>query len=138
MTTTKSENQNRPDSQSETTGEDHAERQRPSYDDVNVPVVILVGIVSMVLTFVTIWFVEGIYYQWKDGVVTTQNYEVENTIQKTTINQQKSQLEGVTEEGIVPFDSVIEIVVSEYDNSQPTTADINQTDKDSHKQEEEH
>ena len=137
MTTTKPENQNRPDSQSETSGEDHDERQRPSYDDVNVPVVILVGIVSMVLTFVTIWFVEGIYYQWKDGVVTTQNYEVENTIQKTTINQQKAQLEGVTEEGIAPFESVIEIVVTEFDNSQPASEEDG-SQEDSHEHEEEH
>ncbi|HMO13054.1 MAG TPA: hypothetical protein PKD64_08635 [Pirellulaceae bacterium] len=37
---------------------------RPSYDDVNVSVLILVGVIASILTFVTIAFVQGLYYRW--------------------------------------------------------------------------
>ena len=51
MTTTNSEQENRSNTHDDPSNESTDERQRPSYDDVNVPVVVLVGVVSMVLTF---------------------------------------------------------------------------------------
>lgn len=107
----------------EETVTDQGGRQRPSYDDVNMPVVIMVGIISMVLTFVTIWFVEGVYYQWSNNLITERQYKA-NSIQTQTINDQKQALmEGDESKGIVGFDSVKGDVIARYQNNQPATAD---------------
>lgn len=110
MTTTTADHENRSDAH------DNAP-QRPSYDDVNVPVVFLVGVISMILTFVTIWFVEGVFYQWKNTVVNEVSYEKINTIQTQAIDDQKAKLAGDAEKGITSFDSVIDGVVGKYKNS---------------------
>jgi len=112
--TTDTQHENRSDSTTAT--DSHAGSQRPSYDDINVPVVILVGIISMVLTFATIWFVEGIYYQWQNGVVLERSYDVTNTIQSETIAAQEKMLEGDEERGILSVDSVINDVVEKFKN----------------------
>lgn len=119
MTTTTADNEhsNRSDSNADSHSDSHGGRQRPSYDDVNVPVVFLVGVISMILTFVTIWFVEGVYYKWKNGMVNERTYEVTNTVQGETIKNQKAMLEGNQEKGITSFESVIDGVVGKYDNS---------------------
>jgi len=137
MTTTNSEQENRSDTQDDPSNEGTNERQRPSYDDVNVPVVVLVGIVSMVLTFVTIWFVEGVYYQWKNGLVTTERpTEVEYTIQKEVIDKQRAQLDGVAAMKITPFNTVIDTVVAEFNNQE--TRDPNESADDAKQEEEKH
>ena len=110
------DNQNRSDSQADAT-DSHGARERPSYDDVNVPVVFMVGVISMILTFVTIWFVEGIFYQWKNGLVTERSYDVVNSVQSTEIENQKKVLTGDEEKGITPVDSAIDSIVDKYKNS---------------------
>lgn len=137
MTTTNSEQENRSDTHDDPSNEGTNERQRPSYDDVNVPVVVLVGIVSMVLTFVTIWFVEGVYYQWKNGLVTTERpTEVEYTIQKEVIDKQRAQLDGVAAMKITPFNTVIDTVVAEFNNQE--IRDPNESADDAKQEEEKH
>lgn len=93
------------------------ERPRPSYDDVNVPVVFLVGIISMVLTFVTIWFVEGIYYKWSNDLIQSRTYGIENTIQSEMIANQKKVLDGDEDKGITSVASVLDEVVTLYHNA---------------------
>ena len=137
MTTTNSEQENRSDTHDDPSNEDTNERQRPRYDDVNVPVVVLVGIVSMVLTFVTIWFVEGVYYQWKNGLVTNERpTEVEYTIQKEVIDKQRAQLDGVAAMKITPFNTVIDTVVAEFNNQE--ASDPNESADDAKQEEEKH
>lgn len=143
MTTANPEHENRSDTHDDPSNESTNERQRPSYDDVNVPVVVLVGVVSMVLTFVTIWFVEGVYYQWKNGLVTTERpNEVEFTIQKEFIDKQKMQVEeGVAAMNIAPIHTVIDTVVEEFNNQDPShqneSAEDHQHDDGDHEHDEE-
>jgi len=114
MTTTTANEQ---DNRSESNADAHGARQRPSYDDVNVPVVFLVGVISMILTFVTIWFVEGIYYKWSNSLVQERTYDISNTIQAETVAAQKAVLDGDEEKGITSFESVIGGVVAQYQNN---------------------
>ncbi len=46
-----------------TEGDEHP---KPRYDDVDIPVIVLLGIFSAIMTFVIICFVQGLYYQWDD------------------------------------------------------------------------
>ena len=91
----------------------------PSYDDVNVPVVFMVGAISMVLTFVTIWFVEGVFYQWKDGLDSVRDRPTTavNTMANEAVNQQKVVLAGDAEKGIVAVDSVFDEVANTFQNN---------------------
>ena len=127
MTTTTADHEyeNRSGADPDLNADSDGGRPRPSYDDVNVPVVFLVGVISMILTFVTIWFVEGIYYQWKNGLVEQRSYEVSNTLQQETINRQKNVLQGDAEQGITSLDSVIDGVVERYENQDPAAAHSN-------------
>ena len=129
--TTDHEHENRSDAHADS----HGGKQRPSYDDVNIPVVVLVGVISMVLTFVTIWFVEGVYYQWNNNLVLERSYEVDNTIQSETIARQVKVLDGVEEKGITSLDSVIDGVVGQFKNEHADHADDSHaegTDEDAH------
>lgn len=126
--TTDQEHENRSDSHAE--DDSHGGHQRPSYDDVNVPVVVLVGVISMILTFVTIWFVEGVFYQWKNGLVLERSYDVDNTIQTETIAGQTAKLDGVEEENITSLESVIDDVVKQYQNDHASDEEGTQTSDD--------
>lgn len=92
----------------------HGSPARPAYDDINVPVVILIGVISTVITLVTIWFVEGIYHRWNNSFVRTVNYEVANFTQTGIVNQQKRLLEGDADKGVASLDSVIPAIVERY------------------------
>ncbi len=51
---------------------------RPSYDDINTPVVVMVGVISAILTLLSMMFFQGLYYHWDEkfgrqsGVVKVQ------------------------------------------------------------------
>lgn len=92
----------------------HERPDRPAYDDINVPVVVLIGVISTVITLVTIWFVEGIYHRWNNSVVQAVNYDVANFAQTEIVNQQKHLLEGDPAKGIASLESVIPEIVERY------------------------
>ena len=98
---------------SETTQDASSEvtREKPRYDDVNVPVVVLVGIMSMVLTFMTIAAVQGLCYHWQRSKITSRSLEVVNLPARQYIDEQKKVLEGG--DGIVSIDDAMKKVISE-------------------------
>ena len=105
---------------------DHAApgRVRPSYDDINVPVILLIGVISAIITLLTIWLVEGLYYRWNNQLVRERTYGIVNSRQVDEINSQKEQLNGVPDLGYESLDSVVPDVLTRFDNgsgSQPET-----------------
>jgi hypothetical protein len=97
-------------------GEATTERHpnRPRYDDVNTPVIVLIGVISAVVTLVTIWAIEGLYYQWRSEMVRERNYDVTNPRQVDLINAQKAKLLGDPGQQIEPLDAVIPDVIDRY------------------------
>lgn len=88
-------------------------RNRPSYDDVNTPVIVLVGFISAIATLLTIWAVEGLYYHWERDVQ-TRNMNIENYRLIDEINAQKDQLKGVPEMEYVSLESVVPTILEKY------------------------
>ncbi len=86
----------------------------PSYDDINTPVIVLVGVISAILTFLTIAFVEGLSHHWQNGLIQTLNYEVANPRQVDLINSQKAVLEGDEKTGVISLQQVIPDVIAKY------------------------
>ena len=84
----------------------------PSYDDINTPVIVLVGAISAIVTLITIMFVQGLCYHWQNSFLRMRSDEVENMPAVVEITKQKEVLAGG--EGIVPIDEAIKKVVATY------------------------
>ena len=98
--------------ESQTNEQDRIEAERPSYDDVNIPVLVLVGIISAILTFVIIAFVQGMCYHWQNAKIRSRSTETVNLPSLQVIEQQKSTLEGG--DGIVPIDDAMQQVIEQF------------------------
>lgn len=68
---------------------------RPNYDDVNTGTIILVGIISAIVTFLIIGFVQGLAYRWQ-AHFEQQRIEVVNQKIKAEVEAQKAILTSVT------------------------------------------
>lgn len=84
--------------------------EQPSYDDINTPVVVMVGIISAILTLLAFMFVQGLYYHWGSRL---SNVPV--TVRSGAndpIAQQKSLLTGG--EGLIPIEQAMEKVADRF------------------------
>ena len=93
------------ENQTETTG--------ASYDDINVPVVLMVGAISTILTIATIFFVQGLCYQWQNGYVRERSYDFVNEPVRAIVDNQKKLLTG-EQDGIQSIDDSIAEVVQKF------------------------
>jgi len=90
----------------------HAVREKPSYEDVNTPVIFLVAAISAIVTLLIIMFVQGVYYQWSNSFLRDRNAKGAHTEAIATVEAQKKMLEGG--EGIVPIEDAMKKVVEQY------------------------
>ena len=92
----------------------HGHGEAPSYDDINTPVIVLVGAISAIVTLITIMFVQGLCYHWHNSFLRmrSNNVVVENMPAVVEVNKQKEMLKGG--EGITPIDEAIKKVVGTY------------------------
>ena len=68
-----------------------------SYDDINVPVVLMVGVISVIVTIATIFFVQGLCYQWHNGFIRERSYDYVNEPVRAMVEDQKNLLNGNVE-----------------------------------------
>lgn len=68
---------------------DHHLADKPSYDDIKTPVVIFVGIVSAILTYLIVVVVQGLTYQMQMDLVRKRSYDVEHLKSVRAIDDQK-------------------------------------------------
>ena len=73
---------------------DHA---KPRYDDVNIPVIFMLGTFSAIMTFVIICFVRGLYYSWNESSVQRDWSSTVMTPQEETIVKQTAIRDGFYE-----------------------------------------
>jgi hypothetical protein len=90
----------------------HHMHDKPSYEDINVPVIILVGVISAILTFLTIVFVQGMCYHWQNYKINSRSLEVENMPANIVIEEQKALLKGSN--GTTSIDDAMKKVIAEY------------------------
>lgn len=83
---------------------------RPRYDDVNVPVVVLIGGISAVVTFLTIAFVQGLFYHWQ----ATFEDNSPNLSVIEAIDAQKEQLAANKETGRLSIDETMKMIADEF------------------------
>lgn len=82
---------------------------RPSYDDINTPVVVMVGVISALLTLLSMMFFQGLYYHWDEKFGRQSGAA---NVQSDPIAAQKIILEG--SDGVKSIDESIKSVISKY------------------------
>lgn len=87
--------------------------ERPSYDDINTPVVVLVGAISAIVTLLTIMFVQGMYYHWQNSFIHTRSSEVSSIPAVQQIEAQKELLAG-GDGKTISIDKAMQSVVKKY------------------------
>ena len=86
--------------------------ETPSYDDLNTPVIVIVGIISGIVTLLTIMFVQGMYYHWQNSYLKLRSTEAVSTTANDTIAAQRKILQGGDE--ILPIDQAMQNVLKKY------------------------
>lgn len=109
MTTATADN----DPQADHSAEGHA-HEKPRYDDINVPVVVMVGFISAVLTLVTIFFVQGLCYQWQNSYIRDRSTDYVNRPVKEIVEGQRAMLNGDAAAGIVPVKESMNKVIEQF------------------------
>ena len=84
----------------------------PSYDDINTPVVIIVGLISALVTLLIIMLVQGMCYHWQNNYLIERSTSAVNMPANKKIAEQKAVLEGG--DGVVPIEEAMQNVISRY------------------------
>ena len=90
----------------------HGHGEAPSYDDINTPVIVLVGAISAIVTMITIMFVQGLCYHWQNSYLDRRSAKPENMPAVQEIATQKEMLAGG--DGLVSIDDAMQKVVATY------------------------
>ena len=90
---------------------------RPRYDDINTPVVVLVGVISTVLTVLIIAFVQGLCLQWQNNLVDLNSRSVANQGVEDVLDAQKKKLLGEPTSKILGVAEVVPDVLEKYKQS---------------------
>jgi len=88
---------------------------KPSYDDINTPVVVMIGAISAIVTFLVIAFVQGLYNHWYSIVVEEQQTSQIDSVRAALIEEQKAQLLP-NEQGRISIDEAMKNTLDEYRN----------------------
>ncbi|MEW4561100.1 hypothetical protein AB1K70_01155 [Bremerella sp. JC770] len=102
----------------------HAESDAPMYDDMNTPVIALVGFVSAVVTFVCIIGLQAAYLQFENDQfqkkVVDVKLEVEDSIvsaQKAKLNDGYSWVNKETKTIGMPIEQAMKVVADKYESN---------------------
>jgi hypothetical protein len=88
-------------------------RELPSYEDLNTPLILLVGMISAIVTLLTILFVQGLYYHWKNSALQKRSDQLGVMPAVVQINDQKNALKSCD----VPIEDAMKKVVATYGKS---------------------
>ncbi len=92
--------------------QDNSSVEPPSYDDVNTPVIVLVGVIRALVTLLTIMFVQGMCYHWQNSYLKEQSSQAVSMPANQQIEKQKAVLAGG--DGVIPIDEAMQKVVAKY------------------------
>lgn len=105
-----------PDSHSDAEHDSDVGPAVSNYDDINTPVIVMVGVISIIVTICTIFFVQGLTYHWQNGFIRERSYDFVNEPVREIVESQKSMLQGDAEKGTKPIEETMKEVISKYGN----------------------
>jgi hypothetical protein len=86
--------------------------ERPSYDDVNTPVIVLIGAISAIVTLLVVMFVQGLCYHLQNSYERQRAAQVEHRPSREVVEAQKKVLDGG--DGVIAISDAMTKVVSTY------------------------
>ena len=86
-----------------------------SYDDINVPVILMVGAISAIVTIATIFFVQGLCYQWQNSFIRERSYDTVNLSVRKVVDDQKKLLQG-GQADIKSIDDSMKEIIQKFGN----------------------
>lgn len=92
---------------------------QPHYQDINAPVVILLTVVTAILTYSSIAFVQGYYFQWDKARVERQSAESVSSSTGYLMQERSLLSEGSAERKIKPIGESMSKIVAEW-GAKPT------------------
>lgn len=96
---------------------------KPSYDDVNVPVLFMVVVISALITALIVAFVQGLAYRWENYYLREQVYGKGNRAVTEIIDGQKANLLNSDNlPGRISIDQAKEKVLSSFGASQANSS----------------
>ncbi len=102
----------------------HGESELPMYDDMNTPVIALVGFVSAVVTFICIIGLQAAYLQFEkqqfEEKVVNVKLEVEDSIvsaQKAKLNDGYSWVDKKAQTIGMPIEQAMKVVADKYESN---------------------
>ena len=103
---------------------DHGSDQRakPEYDDINVTVVVMVGIISTIVTFLIVAAVQGMAYRMENTFLRAANTEFRTDVAAETVAAQKALLDGGEGGAKLPINQAMDLVVSKFGNGDAKTS----------------
>lgn len=72
----------------------HHGGNKPSYDDINTSLVVMVGIVSAIVTYLSVVVVQALTYQMNMNMIRDRSYDMQYTKSVEAIDAQRAQLEA--------------------------------------------
>jgi hypothetical protein len=110
-------------------GSGHGGRTRPAYDDINISVLVMVGLVSAIVTFLIIAAVQGLAYRMEDTFQKASNRDVRAAKEiRAAIAGQRALLDGGDLGAKVPINEAMDRVVERFAAGRPAAADHASTD----------
>ena len=96
------------------TVEDGHQDDRPRYDDINTGVIFLIGVITTIVTIITIAFVQGLTYHWESKLQEETSYEVVDTPAKAEVDSQKAKLQYDPKTGAISIEDAMNRVLDQF------------------------
>lgn len=74
-----------------------ADHSKPSYDDINTPLIVMVGIISAIVTYLSVVVVQALTYQMDMNMIRERSHGAQYVKSIEAINNQKAKLDGDAE-----------------------------------------
>lgn len=71
-----------------------SERQKPSYDDINTPAIVMVAMISAVITYAIVVLVQGMTYHMEFNMIKERSYGQQHLASVKAIDEQKANLQA--------------------------------------------
>ena len=93
---------------------DHDNHETPSYDDINTTAIFLSGVIASIVTLLTIFFVQGVAYQWKNAATLDRSAKPTDMAAYQEIVKQKSLLAGDKANGVLDIQTATKKAIAKF------------------------
>jgi low affinity Fe/Cu permease len=93
---------------------DHDNHEAPSYDDINTTAILLAGVISAIVTLLTIFFVQGVAYQWQNAATLDRSAKPTDMAAYQEVLKQKSLLAGDEANGVLDIKTATEKAIAKF------------------------